>query len=140
MNSGRGHRSLPHTADVILEAWGPSLAACLEEAAAALADTYVETDRTQVTERVRVRLAANDSEGLLLALLNEMIFRLDTSTAVPVGAEVRESDDGGLDAELLVADGRDIRPAGSAPKAVSHSELRLVQEPGRVWCRVLVDV
>ena len=36
----RGHRNLPHTADVIIEAWGPDLAACAEEAVAALIETY----------------------------------------------------------------------------------------------------
>jgi SHS2 domain-containing protein len=35
----RGHRSLPHTADVIIDAWGPDQAACYEEAVAALVET-----------------------------------------------------------------------------------------------------
>jgi hypothetical protein len=43
----RGHRVLPHTADVIVEAWGPDLVSCCEEAVAGLAALYVDATRAE---------------------------------------------------------------------------------------------
>jgi SHS2 domain-containing protein len=55
----RGHRTLPHTADVILEAWGPDLATCCEEAVAALVETYADSQSaTVVGERARASPSA----------------------------------------------------------------------------------
>lgn len=52
--SERGHRSVAHTADVILEAWGRDLAACCEEATAALTEVYLDAvDRAALVSTAR---------------------------------------------------------------------------------------
>jgi SHS2 domain-containing protein len=138
--SKRGHRALPHTADVILEAWGPDLAACLEEAVVALASLYVDTTGARVVERRLVRLLPAAPSELLISLIDEAIFALDTGTAVPVGAEVATRGDGGLDISLQLAARDSITPTGASPKGVSRSNLRLDQGTGRVHCTFLIDV
>ena len=70
----RGHRALPHTADVILEAWGPDFASCCEEAVAALADVYVDAGRADAVEQRSVHLGPGSEESLLLEVLEEVIF------------------------------------------------------------------
>lgn len=48
----RGHHLQEHTADIILEAWGPNLSACGEEAVAALIEAFVAgVDGEVVAER-----------------------------------------------------------------------------------------
>ena len=136
----RGHRLVPHTVDVILEAWGPDLAACCEEAVAALVETYAERTDVEVVGRRRVRLGPAPGEQLLLDVLDEVIFTLDTSDEVPIAAEVTASADGGLDVELVLAGPDLVGSTGAVPKALARSGLRFESDPGRVSCRVLVDV
>jgi SHS2 domain-containing protein len=135
----RGHRALPHTADVILEAWGPDLPACCEEAVGALAATYVAPGAPAAREH-RLHLPPGPDESLLLDLIDEVIFVLDAADAVPVRARVARAADGGLDVRLALAARPAVTPAGAVPKAVSRSELRVDAAPGAVRCRFLVDV
>lgn len=140
-DSQPGHRVvLPHTADVILEAWGPDLASCCEEAVAALADVYVDAGTADIVERRQLHVRPGSDDSLLLGVLEEVIFTLDTSEAVPVRAEVSAAGDGGFDLVLVLADPEVVTAAGAAPKAVSRSELEVDSRSGIVRCRFLVDV
>ncbi|HEV8559398.1 MAG TPA: archease [Actinophytocola sp.] len=38
----RGHRAVPHTADIRIEAWAPTREACLGEAVAALVESFAD--------------------------------------------------------------------------------------------------
>lgn len=140
MTGERGHRVEAHTADVILEAWGPDLAACCEEAVAALVSTFADASGATVVERRRVGVAAGEPSSMLVTVLEEVIFTLDTSDGVPVAAQVQARHGGGLDVELVLADRDQVEATGSAPKAVARSELAVDTRPGRVSCRFLVDV
>lgn len=140
MNAPRGHRVVPHTADVIVEAWAPDLSGCFEEAVAALVGLCVRVDRaTSLVERP-VGVSAGPEEGQLLDLLDEAIFALDTAEGIPVAATVGQAGDGALDAVLWLAPPDRVEAVGSVPKAVSHAELELRQASDRVSCRFLVDV
>lgn len=131
---------MPHTADVILEAWGPELASCCEEAVAALVDTYVAGgDVTTVAER-RVRVECPSAEAALLAVLDEVIFALDVAEGVPVAARIGEAGTGGLSVVVQLADRERLEPTGAVPKAVSRSGLQVDVRRGRVGCRFLVDL
>jgi SHS2 domain-containing protein len=136
----RGHRALPHTADVILEAWGPDLPSCCEEAVAALVETCVAAGCGGVVAERHVHIPPAPEEALLLDVLEEVIFTLDTAELVPVGADVGTTGSGGLDVVVCLADRGQVEATGAVPKAVSRSGLRVVVEPGRVTCRFLVDV
>lgn len=136
----RGHRSLPHTADVIVEAWGPDLAACCEEAVAALVETYAHPGTgTMVGERAVHVTASNDTD-MIVGLLDEVVFALDVAEGIPVAARVQAGGDGGLDARLALADPASVEPAGAVPKAISRSGLDVTRRPHEVRCWVLVDV
>jgi SHS2 domain-containing protein len=129
-----------HTADVILEAWGPDLAACCEEAVAALASLYVDGAGSQEVARRSLHLAPGPDDEMLLDLIDEVIFTLDTADGVPVRAEISAAGDGGLDVEVVLADPATVEATGAVPKAVSRSELAVSARPGEVACRFLVDV
>jgi SHS2 domain-containing protein len=136
----RGHRVLPHTADVILEAWGPDLVSCCEEAVAALVGLYVDAAGASVAERRGAHVGPAPADVLLLDVLEDVIFALDTAVGVPVGAEVTAAGDGGLDVVVVLADRDSVVGVGAVPKAISRSDLRLESQVGMVRCRFLVDV
>jgi SHS2 domain-containing protein len=131
---------VPHTADVVLEAWEPDLSSCCEEAVAALASTYVSRVGGPAVGRRERRLPPASDASLLVDLLEEVIFTLDTSDAVPVRAEVSSALDGGLDVNLLLADRAHLEQTGAVPKAISRSGLVVTTEARGVYCRFLVDV
>ncbi len=140
VDGSQGHRALPHTADVILEAWGSDLPSCCEQAVAAVVELCADTGAARTVERRSVHVDPGSPASVLLAVLEEVIFTLDTSDAVPVGAEVRAAGDGGVDVVLVLADPATVGATGAVPKAVSRSELEVTEALGAVRCRFLVDV
>ena len=135
-----GHRSLAHTADVILEAWGPDLASCCREAAAALVGTYVDKVNGEYVGERFVHVPPAPPEAQVFRVLEELIFTLDTSDDVPVAVDVRGAADGGLVVELKLVRRRSVDATGAVPKALSRSGLLVETGLGRVFCRFLVDL
>ena len=69
-----GYREIEHTADWALHVWASDLASLFEQAALgmyALAETELEASPRQTR---RLQLEAIDSESLLVAFLNELVF------------------------------------------------------------------
>ncbi|MFR9779876.1 archease [Micromonospora sp. MS34] len=138
----RGHRNVPHTADVRIEAWAPDRESCVAEAVSALVDTFV--DATGVTPETEAetehRVPPGDDPDLLVGVLDEVIFRLDTEGAVPLDTEVRAAGDGGLLVRWRVADTGAVEAVGAVPKAVSLHELRFGPDSTGWSCAVTLDV
>ena len=135
----RGHLLRAHTADQILEAWGPTREACLEEAVLALIDSIVEVDQLTWWWHEEVQLVGPDEE-MLVALLEEVIYRLDTHGSLPVQVSVHPHRDHLL-AHLRMTDLHRVTAIGAAPKGISYSGVEIQeQHPGRWHCTATVDV
>ncbi|MFL6072211.1 MAG: archease [Mycobacteriales bacterium] len=133
----RGHRSVPHTADVRIEAWGPDRDGCLAEAVLGLADSVVDRSAAGPDrERVTVPLAAESDVDLLVLALDEVIYRLDTRDQVPVGAEYAAGE-----LRLDMVDVHALPVVGPGPKAVTLHELKFGPDAdGRWTCSVTIDI
>lgn len=130
-----GHRLVPHTADVIVEAWGPTRATCLAEAVAALGEVLAE-EVTAVARRLDLDVAGAE-EDLLALVLEEAIYVLDTEDLVVVGADLVDTP-AGVAGELGVVPLSAVAVTGAAPKAVAATEL---ERDGDLWrARAIVDV
>jgi len=140
--SDRGHRALPHPADITVEAWGPTREACLGEAVMALTDSFV--DVTNATNAAPLRtitseLAATNDSDRLVAALDELIYLLDTQGVVPLGAEF-EIESETMRVTMPVASLSDVTLIGAAPKAIALSGLEF-SHTGNEWrCRATIDV
>lgn len=135
-----GHRVLPHTADVMIEAWGPTRVSCLEEAVRALVESFADISDVSATELMPVSIDPADSEELFVSLLEEAVYIVDVFGAVPVGVRVEETEDGSLAGFFDVAPAARVRVVGAAPKAISRSGLSVVGDDRGWSCRVTVDV
>lgn len=132
----RGHRALAHTADTIVEAWGPDLAACLEEAVLALVEGFADTTGAEPTSEALLEFDAAAPEDALVAVLEEVIYLLDVRGALPVTVRV----DGGR-AVLGLAPLDAVEPVGPQPKAVALSGLACAPDPDGTWrARATIDV
>ena len=135
----RGHRALPHTADLRVQAWAPTREECIVEAIAGLADSFAETSGVRPQWCVDAELAALSDEDALVAALDEVIYVLDTQGGVPVGAALEQVEGGWrLRLELAAVDGVLLR--GAVPKATSLHALRFAAAGGTWSCEVTIDV
>ncbi|EWM19133.1 archease [Kutzneria sp. 744] len=135
----RGHRELPHTADIRIQAWGPTQESCLSEAVAALVATFADVSGAREQRCVEFDLGADTEEEALLGTLDEVIYLLDTQDVVPLGADV-ERGAARLRVRMPVARVQDVDIVGAAPKAVALHGLRFSHETGAWRCAVTIDV
>ncbi|MER5209749.1 archease [Streptomyces sp. NPDC002838] len=136
---GNGHRAVPHTADVRIEAWGVSRERCLVEAALGMVESFADVSAVRPTAVERVRLPEEQDDDMLTALLDEVVFRLEVDGQVTVDLEADTVDDG-LDVRLALAGLADVDIIGAVPKGVSWHGLRIGPDPYGWSCAVTVDV
>ena len=134
-----GHRTVPHTADVRVEAWGTTREHCLAEAALGLVECFADASAAPTAAVERIRLAEGSDEELLTALLEEVIYWLEVPGRVPVEVET-DACDGGLEVRAALAEFADVEIIGAVPKGVSWHELRIGPGPYGWSCAVTIDV
>ena len=132
---------IPHTADVRIEAWAPDREGCVAEAVAAMVESFVDTSGATADAEAEHRVPPGEDPDLLVSVLDEVIFRLETEAALPLETAVRAADDGGLLVRWRTADTDAVELIGAVPKAVSLHELRFGRDEGGGWsCAVTLDV
>jgi len=134
-----GHRTLPHTADLLIEAWAPTRAECLAETVRALAEAVADVRFARPEGTVAFRVTGPDDPALLRDLLEEVVVLVEVEGVVPAAVSVVE-DDGALLATLGVVPLDRVETVGPAPKAVTRHQLALEPRPDGWHSRVLVDV
>jgi len=140
MSLRAGHRLVPHTADSIIEAWGPDRAGCLTEALLALVEGFAEIGDDRPTQVMPIGAGPGRAEDELVALLEQVIFNVDALSVVPVRFHLGETDRGGVSGEMEVVPADETVAIGPVPKGVSYHELSMMEGEGGWRCRVLVDV
>ena len=82
---GCGHRSVPHTADLRIEAWGPTREDCIAEAVRGLVESFADISETTHQRVIEHHLDAGSDADLLAAAVEEVIYHLDTRWDDPGG-------------------------------------------------------
>ncbi|TCC00217.1 archease [Micromonospora zingiberis] len=139
MGTARGHRLVPHTADVRIEAWAPDRAGCLAEAVRAMVESFADLARARPRADREFHPAPATDEDLLVTVLDEVIFRMETADELPVTTEVAQ-DVGGLRVHWAVTRTGEVELIGAVPKAVSLHELRFGGGHAGWSCAVTLDV
>ncbi|MEV4544632.1 archease [Micromonospora echinaurantiaca] len=136
----RGHRCVPHTADVRIEAWAPTREACVAEAVTALVDTFTDPAGARPAAEREFRAPAGDDADLLVSVLDEVIFRMETEGELPLSTEVTDDGTGGLLVRWHTTDTDAVELVGAVPKAVALHELRFARDGAGWSCAVTLDV
>jgi SHS2 domain-containing protein len=134
-----GHRSVAHTADLRVEAWGPTREECLAQAVAGMVESFLGRRLPPPAETVEWEVPGGSDPDLLAALLDEVIYRAETRGQVPVAVDVAAVP-GGLHVRCAMAGTARLEPVGAVPKGVSLHELRCRQDADRWWCSATIDV
>lgn len=139
-----GHRLLPHTADLALEAWAPTRGECIAEAVRALVESFADVRAAIPDQTVTLTLEEPADEDLLVRVLDEVIYLLEVPGRVPVDISVTEPDPGGTGARAEVrfaaAPVAEADVTGAIPKAVTRHQLSITRADGQWRCHVTVDI
>lgn len=137
----RGHRGVPHTADLRIEGWGPTREEGIAEVVRGLVESFADITAAGGRRDIERHLTAGSDADLLAAAVEEVIYVLDADGEIPADVEVSHAADGGIDLMLHVVDAGTAEIIGAAPKAASLSELTCARTaPGGWSCAVTVDV
>ena len=137
----RGHRASLHPADLRIEAWGPTREECIAEAVYGLVDSFAVVAGRPPHARDERHVTASCDEDLLVAVIDEVIYWLDTDGEIPLSVVIRPASDGGAVMFLVLVRMADAEITGAAPKAASRRGLRCAPDPGGQWtCAVTVEV
>jgi len=141
------YATFDHTADVGLEVRGRDLADVLATAARAVFDQMLadRPDEVAVRDTAEVQVdpaLADDAGEVLVAWLQELLYRFETEGLVPMEIDVAEASPGGVRAR--VSFGRfDPSRHGTRleVKAVTYHGLEVGAAPDGTWrARVILDV
>jgi SHS2 domain-containing protein len=132
------HELLEHTADLGIRAWGPTMEAAVAEAVIGLAEV-MGVRASGPGEVLTVRGDGEDDGSRLVALLNEVVFAVETGPVGIAGVRVRR-DGGGLVADLEVVP-TTTPGEGVGVKAATYHQLAVERRPdGQTEVRVFFDV
>jgi Uncharacterized conserved protein len=134
-----GHRTLPHTADTRVQAWGPTFPDCVAQTVLGAVASFVDASGAAPVAHRELRVAPGEPGDLVVAVLDEVIYLLDVAGQVPVGVTVTPAEAGHL-VRFDLADVADLPQVGAVPKAVSLHGLRVEERPDGWLCEVTLDV
>jgi SHS2 domain-containing protein len=136
-----GHRTVPHTADLRIEAWAPTREECLAEAVRGLVDSFAAVAGRRPHHRASRLMTARPDADLLVAVIDEVIYRLDADGEIPAKVQARPAADGGITVFFALVPVAEAEITGAVPKAASLDELRCAPDATGGWsCAVTVDV
>lgn len=130
---------MPHTADLRIEAWAPTRDGCIRQAVLGTVESFLDLESAHAVHTRLRRLTADRDDDLLVAVLEEVIYLLDTVGETPVDLRLRDVD-GGVDVTFATTDASTLVQVGAVPKAVSLKELRFSQGRHGWRCAVALDV
>jgi len=138
--TAKGHASLPHTADVRIEAWAPTAEECYEEAVAAFVDIFADVTGASAGQPRPFHVGPGSPELLLILLLDEVLLAVDVEGLVPRAVHVRRPGKDGLNGVFALVPVDEVQVVGSVAKGVSHEGLLFGTPDGSWRCQATVDV
>jgi SHS2 domain-containing protein len=134
-----GHHVLTHAGDVTIEAWAPSRSGCLEELVRGVVETFADASNATATRELPFQVGAARDEEVVLSVLDDVYFLLDSDGLVVVDIALNE-EDGKLNGTYFVAPVDAVVHSGSAPRGILRSDVKFALD-GQTWRgRVIVDV
>jgi SHS2 domain-containing protein len=130
---------LEHTADIGVRAGGSSLEEVFENATWGMVDILGARGEDPRGRAVAIRAEGADREALLVAWLDEVLFRLEHSGGRVTGLAVRRVTEDEADGDLVLAEGGES-PDGTELKAATYHQLAIRQTEVGYEATVYFDV
>jgi SHS2 domain-containing protein len=131
------YRILDHTADIGIEATAPDIPSLFSEAVRGCAAVILDAEPGQPNDSVPVAVEADDLGALLAALLGEALWTFESTSRLPVAAELEVSSTTAAGTFGVV---EDVTIGGPAIKAVTYHQLLVERTPDGWRAQVFFDV
>ena len=128
---------LEHTADIGVEATARDIPSLFSEAVRGLAAIVLDTEPPKPFDRVSVAAEADDPGALLAEVLQEALWRFESSGWLPVEAELEVSETTAAGTFGVV---KDVTMGGPAIKAVTYHQLAVERIDDGWRARVFFDI
>lgn len=109
----------------------PPREGCIAQAVLGAVESFVDTSAVRPERSLRCQVAGHSDEDLLVAVLDEVVYLLDTANEVAVEVEL-DPTEAGADVRFGMCNATRLSQTGAVPKAVSLHELRITRGP-RGW-------
>jgi SHS2 domain-containing protein len=139
--TGEGYEYFDVAADIGVHAWGEDLGGCLRQCALGVFNLIVPTDMVRAVESREVAARGASAEDLLVNWLNECLYVHDIE-----GFVVRDVASPAITAASVhgILHGEPVDPArharGTVVKAATFHGLEVIERPGQVSARVILDI
>ncbi|HEY3346952.1 MAG TPA: archease [Nitrospirota bacterium] len=135
------NRQFGTTADVGVEAFGPTLKDAFEQQALGMSDIMVDPASVEKRLEFRLKVSGNDEESLLASFLEEVLFLVDARGCFFSDIVITSLDK--LTVEAVVR-GEEIDPEKhiikTPVKAVTYHQLTVRHDRDGVYTRVVYDI
>lgn len=132
---------IDHTADIGVIAFGKDLPETFGNAAYAMFDILTDTGRIRETSRFHIQVSADSIEELLVAWLDELLYRYETERIICRRFVIGDMSDRSLSA---VAFGEKVDPARHEIKAeiksITYHQLKIEKRNDGWRIQVIFDV
>jgi len=138
--AAQGHRTVPHTADLRIEAWAGSRHVCIAEALRGLISSFADVSGALPSRILERPVTAGSAADLLASAADEIIYILDAYGEIPASVQVQPTDSGVI-LVLALARAEAVEFTGAVPKAVSFHGLSCQSDTAGRWsASMTVDV
>jgi len=138
------YKLLEHTADIKFQAFGKTLEEAFSNAAIAMFDVIVKTEKIEKNITKKVETESGDKESLLYKWLEELLYLLDTEffmlNSVKTMKIKKEGKKYVLKAEVTGDTFKDKYELYGAVKAVTYNEMFVKEEKGKAIVQVVLDI
>ncbi len=136
-----GYKTIEHTADIGISVEAQSAEELFALGACAMFDLMVDLSAVRPTRKAQVSLKADSLDELMVAWLNELLFRADVSGMFFSKFEVESVDEGSIEASVWGEPYLEGRHAVSrSVKAATYHELEVCQTDGGWSATIIFDV
>lgn len=131
---------LSHTADAGVRIRARTRRGLYEQAATAILSLMFDLTPLSPTTTVRVEVAGEDDQELMVAWLSELLYVIEVRDLAPCRIDVVELDDTSLAAIVGGAPIDQAELIGPPIKAITYHDLEVSGKNGRWNARIIVDV
>jgi SHS2 domain-containing protein len=132
---------IPHTADIGIKAYGKDLRELFETAAYAMFDIIADLDGLEGSVTQPIEISAQNTEELLVAWLNELLYNFYTKQIIFFGFKITDIGETYLKACSLGRHvGQNRNRLKTEIKAVTYHELKIEEKRKNFVATVIFDV
>lgn len=121
----------------MVEAWGPTRAACAAEAVWAVLESFTAPADASATEVLPLSVPAGPDIDVLMAVVEEVVSLVSVFGLAPVRLHLADTEDGGMAGDVEI-----VRLRSSGPPAAPHGlspQGATFGDDGGLWrCRAVV--